>query len=143
LVGYRYYDTKQVEPQFPFGFGLSYTTFAYSDLKVIPHTVKGKPGYVVSFDIQNTGNRVGAESAQVYVKAMHPSVMMPEKELKGFTKVSLNAGEKKRVSVVLDSNAFSYYNTDLKKFVVDKGAYQIIVGASSRDLKLKGKVTVN
>jgi beta-glucosidase len=143
LVGYRYYDTKHVEPQFPFGYGLSYTTFAYSDLKVVPHAVNGKPGYVASFDIQNTGKRAGAESAQVYVKALHPSVMMPEKELKGFTKVSLKVGEKKRVSVVLDSDAFSYYNTDQKKFVVDKGAYQIIVGASSRDLKLKGKVTVS
>ncbi len=142
LVGYRYYDTKHVEPQFPFGYGLSYTTFAYSDLKVAPHAVNGKPGYVVSFDIKNIGKRAGAESAQVYVKALHPSVEMPEKELKGFTKVSLKAGEKKRVSVVLNSDAFSYYNTDLKKFVVDKGAYQIIVGASSRDLKLKENISV-
>jgi beta-glucosidase len=142
LVGYRYYDTKRMEPQFPFGYGLSYTTFAYDNLRVSSQSVKGNSGYQVSFDIKNTGKKAGAEVAQVYVKAMHSSVDMPEKELKGFTRVFLRAGERKRVSLSLDSDAFSYYNTDQKKFVVDKGDYQIIVGASSRDLKLKGNVTV-
>lgn len=142
LVGYRYYDTKQIEPQFPFGYGLSYTTFGYENLKIVSQTVKGSPGYQVSFDMKNTGKKAGAEIAQVYIKALHSSVDMPEKELKGFTRVLLKAGEKKRISLSLDSDAFSYYNTNLKKFVVDKGAYQIIVGASSRDLKLKKNVTV-
>lgn len=142
LVGYRYYDTKQIEPQFPFGYGLSYTTFAYENLKVVLQAEKGNPGYQVSFDIKNTGKKAGAEIAQVYIKALHSSVDMPEKELKGFTRVLLKAGEKKRISLSLDSDAFTYYNTNLKKFVVDKGAYQIIIGASSRDLKLKKNVTV-
>lgn len=142
LVGYRYYDTKHVEPQFPFGFGLSYTTFAYSGLRIVPQTIKGGQGYQVSFEIQNTGKRDGAEVAQVYVKALHPSVMMPEKELKGFTRVYLKAGEKKRVSVLLNSDAFSYFNVRQNKFLVDKGVYKIIVGASSRDLKLNGAVSV-
>lgn len=142
LVGYRYYDTKKVEPQFPFGFGLSYSSFAYSNLKIASHPVKGKPGYTVSFTVKNTGKRDGAEVAQVYVSALKSKVERPEKELKGFMKVFLKAGEMKQVSVNLDSNAFAYYQVSSGRFVVDKGAYKVIVGASSRDLRLKDKVTI-
>jgi len=141
LVGYRYYDTKKVEPQFPFGFGLSYTTFAYSNLSVVP--VKNiTDEYTVSFDIQNTGKVAGAEAAQIYVRPIDSKVSRPDKELKGFSKVFLNPGEKKRVSVVLKADAFAYFQTALNEFVVDKGQYELIVGASSQDLKLKKMINI-
>ena len=142
LVGYRYYDTKKVEPQFPFGFGLSYTTFAYSGLKIIPSQINGKTEYTVSFMLKNTGTRDGAEAAQVYVGALDSKVERPEKELKGFVKVFLKAGEARQVSVKLDSSSFAYYDIHSKRFVVSKGLYEIVVGASSRDLRLKDKVNI-
>ncbi|MDP4206066.1 MAG: glycoside hydrolase family 3 C-terminal domain-containing protein [Bacteroidota bacterium] len=141
LVGYRYYDTKKVAPLFPFGFGLSYTTFAYSNLSVVPATNVTNE-FTVSFEIQNTGKVAGAEAAQVYVRPLNAKVFRPYKELKGFTKVTLKPGEKKRVSVVLNADAFAYFQTTLNKFVVDKGQYEVIVGASSKDLKLRKVINV-
>lgn len=138
-IGYRYYDSSTVKPLFPFGFGLSYTTFAYSGLKL---SSNGTTDVTVTFTIKNTGKYDGAESAQVYVHQKQSPVARPIKELKGFAKVFLKKGESRTVTVTLDASAFSYYKTDKKAFGFDPGSFEIIVGASSEDLRLKGDVTV-
>jgi beta-glucosidase len=138
LVGYRWYDTRKIEPLFPFGYGLSYTTFKYSKLKVVSQMDSKDPAVTVEFALANTGKRAGAEVAQVYVQELHPSVTRPLRELKGFAKVSLKPGEKQTVSVRLDRHAFAHYDPDKKGWVADKGDYKIIVGSSSRDLQLQG-----
>ena len=119
---------------FPFGFGLSYTAFKYSDLKVSDQEV--------SFTLANTGDRDGAEVAQVYVSAVQPSVYRPAKELKGFRKVFLKAGESTQVTIPLDDKAFRYFNTKTNRFETDGGEYEILVGASVADIRLTGKVQV-
>ena len=139
LVGYRWFDTKNIEPLFPFGYGLSYTTFKYSNLKLVPAHDASGPLVTVEFELANTGSRAGAEVAQVYVQEASPSLPRPLKELKGFKKVFLQPGEKQKVSVTLDRNAFAHYDPDKKGWVADKGAYKILVGSSSRDLLLDGK----
>jgi beta-glucosidase len=138
LVGYRWFDTKKIEPLFPFGYGLSYTTFQYSNLKLISGPAGVGAAVTVEFDLANTGSRAGAEVAEVYVRELHPALPRPFKELKGFKKVSLQPGEKQRVSIILDRNAFAHYDPDKKGWVADKGAYRIFVGSSSRDLRLSG-----
>jgi beta-glucosidase len=139
LVGYRWFDTKNIEPLFPFGHGLSYTTFKYSNLNLAPARDASGPPVTVEFELANTGSRAGAEVVQVYVQETSPSLPRPLKELKGFKKVFLQPGEKQKVSVVLDRNAFAYYDPDKKAWVADKGAYKILVGSSSRDLRLDGE----
>jgi beta-glucosidase len=136
LVGYRWFDTKHIEPQFPFGFGLSYTSFAYSNLKLVD---TGTSGAMVTaqFDLTNTGSRDGAEVAELYVHQDNPGLPRPDKELKGFKKVFLKAGETQTVSIPLDRAAFAYYDPAKKSWVAEKGAFQILVGGSSRDLPLK------
>jgi beta-glucosidase len=134
-LGYRYYDESMIKPQFPFGFGLSYTTFDYSDLRIVAGT--GKANVSVSFTIKNTGNYDGAESSQVYVSQPNAPVKRPLKELKGFSKVFLKKGESKTVTVKLDPGAFSYYKIDKKAFGYDAGDFEISVGSSSVDSKLK------
>ena len=133
FIGYRYYDTADVEVQFPFGFGLSYTTFEYSNLKV---TDDG-----VSFTVTNTGKRDGAEIAQLYVGRKHSAVIRPRKELKGFSKVWLKAGESKEVSISFDDKTFRYFSTVSNKWEVEGGEYQIYVGGNVRDIALEGAVT--
>jgi beta-glucosidase len=143
LVGYRWFDTKHIEPQFPFGFGLSYTTFEYSNLKLIESGSDSVQTIVTAqFDIKNTGSRPGAEVAQLYVHQDNPGLPRPEKELKGFKKVLLQPGETQTVSIPLDDAAFAYYNPDKKSWVAEKGAFQILVGGSSRDLPLKDEFTL-
>jgi beta-glucosidase len=137
-VGYRYFDTYKVEPEFPFGFGLSYTQFEYSNLKL---QVSGKK-VSVSFSLKNTGKVAGAEVAQVYVHDVASNLPRPEKELKGFEKVFLKPGESKQISVVLDESAFQYFNDVLNKWVLEPGTFEIIVGSSSRDKKLSGKINL-
>ncbi len=134
LVGYRWFDTKHIEPLFPFGYGLSYTMFKYSNLKLIPG--EGANVVTVQFDLQNTGTRDGAEVAQVYVHQNHPGVPRPEKELKGFQKVFLKAGQTQTVSIPLGHGAFEYYQPEQKQWVGDKDNFTILVGGSSRDLAL-------
>jgi beta-glucosidase len=135
-VGYRYYDTYSVEPQFAFGHGLSYSSFGYSDLK-ITSTSKGA---VVSFTIKNTAKIGGAEVAQVYVSQENSMLPRPKKELKGFQKVYLKPGEQKTITINLNKDAFQYYNDVQGKWMLDGGNYNIIVGSSSRDIRLTGKV---
>lgn len=137
LVGYRWYDAKHVEPQFPFGFGLSYTTFKYSNLKLIP--AEGTNEIVtVQFELENTGKRAGAEVAQLYVHEEHPRLMRPEKELKGFKKVFLQPGEKQAVSIPLNQAAFAYYDDGRKSWVAQNDRFEILTGSSSRDIRLRG-----
>lgn len=133
-VGYRYFESVGEPVLFPFGFGLSYTTFAYSDLSVSDKEV--------SFTITNTGSRDGAEVAQVYVSAVNPKIYRPKKELKGFAKVFLKAGESKKVKIELDDKAFRYFNTKTDRFEIDGGTYDILVGASVADIRLSGQVQV-
>ncbi len=134
LVGYRWFDTKKIEPQFPFGFGLSYTTFKYSELKLIP----GTNGIVTAqFEIENTGKVAGAEVAQLYVHEKNPSLMRPEKELKGFKKVFLKPGEKQTVSIPLNQSAFSYFDDTKKSWVAQADDFEILIGSSSRDIRLR------
>ena len=139
LVGYRWFDTKDIKPLFPFGYGLSYTTFKYSNLNLVPGPEALGAPVTVEFELVNTGKRAGAEVAQVYVQEASPSLPRPLKELKGFKKVLLQPGEKQKVSLILDRNAFAHYDPDKKGWVADKGDYKILVGSSSRDLLLDGK----
>jgi beta-glucosidase len=136
LVGYRWFDTKKIEPLFPFGFGLSYTTFTYSGLKLV-HGKGPNHEVEVEFEISNTGKREGAEVVQVYIEPMKPTVARPVKELKSFAKVILKPGEKKTVSLRLGSDAFAYYQPNQKGWVAEKGDYQVLVGSSSRDIRLR------
>lgn len=141
FTGYRGYDKKGVEPLFPFGFGLSYTTFEYGNLEV--KCVDKKQGVVrLSFDVTNSGSRDGAEVAQVYVRDVKSSLERPLKELKGFDKVMLKAGESRRVSIELDGESFRYFNPEKHEWVLELGEFEIWVGASSKDIKLKGSVVL-
>jgi beta-glucosidase len=132
LVGYRWYDTKKIKPLYSFGFGLSYTTFAFSNLNV--QKGAGKQA-TVTVTLKNTGKTDGAEVVQVYVKQEKPSVERPEKELKAFKKVFLKAGESKKISLLLNQSAFSYYDDKKHGWVADSGRYDILVGNSSADIK--------
>ena len=136
LVGYRWYDTKDIEPEFPFGFGLSYTTFEYSNLQLVPG---GTNGSVVTakFDIANTGSRAGAEVAELYLHQDRPSLPRPIKELKGFTKVLLKPGEKRTVAIPLDQRAFAFYDASKASWVAEADNFEILVGSSSRDIRLR------
>lgn len=138
LVGYRYFDTKKVEPLFAFGHGLSYTTFEFGNLTV----AKATKGAVVKFTLKNTGSVAGAEVAQVYVKDNEASVERPDKELKGFSKVFLQPGESKEVEITLGEDAFQFYDEVKKQWVVEPGKFTILVGSSSRDIKVTGEVAL-
>jgi beta-glucosidase len=149
FVGYRGYERSGTRPLFPFGYGLSYTTFAYSALNI--KAVAGRqtdgtrtsPAYEVSFNIKNTGSRAGAEVAQVYVGDTHAKVTRPATELKGFVKVSLSKGETKRVSVILDARALAYYDTSAKGWRADAGEFNILVGRSSEEITLRGSLRLS
>ena len=141
-VGYRYYDKADVDVQFPFGFGLSYTTFEYSDLQLSAKEINEEDGLTVSLKVKNTGDVAGAEVVQLYVQDVESTVFRPVKELKGFTKVFLEAGEEKTVEFNLDSRAFAYYNVSISDWHVESGDFKILIGASSRDIRLEDTVNV-
>jgi beta-glucosidase len=148
-VGYRYFDTKQVEPQFPFGFGLSYTTFAYGNLQVVERITPGKPAgktgttdFIVHADIKNSGSRAGAEVVQLYIHDDHSKIDRPVHELKGFDRVELKPGETKTVEFTVDRAALSYWSPEKRTWVADPGEFEVQIGASSRDIRLKGKLTL-
>lgn len=141
-IGYRYYDTANKDVQFPFGYGLSYTKFEYSDIKLSKKSIKDTDTLNVSFKIKNVGSVAGAEVAQVYVSDKESTIFRPKKELKGFTKVFLEAGEEKTVSVELDKRAFAYYNININDWHVESGDFDILVGASSKDIRLTATVKV-
>lgn len=134
FVGYRYYDTSKVRVQYPFGYGLSYTEFTYSDLKV---TDQG-----AEFVIANTGSMDGAEVAQLYVGAPNKRIFRPDKELKGFQKVFLKAGEQKKVTIPFDDKTFRYWNTKTNSWEIEAGEYTVYIGANVADIRLEEKVLV-
>jgi beta-glucosidase len=136
LVGYRWFDTKQIEPQFPFGAGLSYTTFKYSNLKLVPSDDTNTT-VTAQFEIQNTGSVPGAEVAQLYVHQQNPRLQRPEKELKGFRKIVLKPGETKTISIPLNRSAFAFYDPAKPGWVAEPDQFEIAIGSSSRDLRLK------
>lgn len=132
FTGYRWYDQNNIEPLFPFGHGLSYTRFEYSDLKIS----KSGSNLQVTFSVKNTGDRDGAEAAQLYVKDSASSVARPPKELKGFKKVFLKKGESKTVTIELNPSAFSFWHPNTKQWTLEPGAFEILIGTSSRDIRL-------
>lgn len=135
FIGYRYYDTKNVPVQFPFGYGLSYTTFDYSNPQVSASTFKDSDGVTVSVDISNTGNIVAKEIVQIYVHDCEAGLIRPDKELKGFSKVELQPGETKTVSIELDFRAFAYYHPEYKQWITEDGDFDILIAASSSDIR--------
>ena len=141
-IGYRYYDSANEDVVFPFGYGLSYTTFEYSDIKLSADSIKDTDTLTVSFKVKNTGEVAGAEIAQVYVADKESTIFRPTKELKGYKKVFLNAGEEKEVSVELSKRAFAFYNVNINDWCVESGDFDIMVCASSRDVKLTATVNV-
>jgi beta-glucosidase len=149
FVGYRGYEHNGTKPLFPFGYGLSYTSFKYGNLAIKPVDSDAKnngfstPLYQVSFDVTNTGTLAGADVAQVYVAEAHPKVPRPAKELKGFARINLKPGETKTATVILDGRAFSYYDANAKSWRADPGEYQILVGRSSQDIPLHSGVTLS
>jgi beta-glucosidase len=139
LVGYRWYDTKKVEPLYCFGYGLSYTTFSYQKLSA---QKSGDKQATVKFTLKNTGNAAGAEVVQLYVKQEKPSVERPDKELKAFQKVYLKAGESKEITFKLNKGAFSYYDEKQHAWVADAGKYDVLIGSSSRDIRASRSIVL-
>ena len=137
FIGYRYYDKVERNVRFPFGFGLSYTSFEYSDIKLKKKNLTKGEGAKVTFTIKNTGDVAGSEIAQVYVAKPESKIFRAPKELKGFVKIHLEPGEEKKVSVELDDRAFAFWNTATEDWCVESGEYKILVGASSRDIRLE------
>ncbi len=138
FVGYRHFDKNNIEPLFPFGYGLSYTNFDYQNLKL----EQDGDNVIASFDLKNTGELEGAETAQLYVNDVESSVERPVKELKGFAKVNLKPGETKNLKITLNKNAFMFYNADMHKWTFEPGKFEIMIGSSSRDIHLKEKITL-
>ena len=142
FIGYRGYEKNHIQPLFPFGFGLSYTSFAFSNLKIAPPIFNGHAPVKVSFTVTNTGNRAGAEVAQLYVGQQTPTIVRPMKELKGFEKVNLNPGQSTKVTLSLDQRSFAYFNTTNEKWDPVPGVYNVVVGDSSANTPLQGQVTL-
>jgi len=146
FVGYRGYEKNGIKPQFPFGYGLSYTNFSYGNLSIQQGITKGgSPEFwwaEVSFDVANNGNRPGSEVAQVYVGDSHSKVSRPLKELQGSDKVDLKPGETKRVKVMLSARSLSYYDVKTKKWRAEPGDFDVLVGPSSAKIELRGKITL-
>jgi beta-glucosidase len=142
FVGYRGYEKSGVKPLFPFGFGLSYTTFSYKNISVSPAQGSLDQPIKVSFDVKNTGRRPGAEVAELYVGDAHAKVPRPAKELKDFARIDLKPGETRRVTLTLDRRAFSYYDVDKKDWAADPGKFEILVGGSSDKIQLHGEFTL-
>jgi beta-glucosidase len=142
FIGYRYYDVKKAAVLFPFGFGLSYTTFAYGNARVAKKNFKDVDGVTVSVDVTNTGHVAGKEVVQVYVHDRSSSLRRPEKELKGFAKVELQPGETKTVSIALDFRAFAFYHPAYKQWITENGDFDLLIGASSADIRQSVAVTL-
>lgn len=142
FVGYRYYDKKKSDVLFPFGHGLSYTTFEYSDIKLDKTSMKDTDTLTVSAKIKNTGSVFGKEAVQLYVAPKTDGIIRPVRELKGFEKTGLKPGEEKTVIFTLSKRDFAYWNTDLSDWHVLKGKYDIELGSSSRDIRLSASVEI-
>ena len=138
-IGYRHYDTRKITPLFPFGHGLSYTEFEYSELKLKSDT----KGITVKCDIENTGKFAGSEVVQIYIRDIESSIDRPEKELKAFKKIFLNPGEKKSIDIKITKDDLSFFSEELKKWVFEPGKFEILVGSSSRDIRLKEFISMD
>lgn len=143
FVGYRYYDKKAMDVLFPFGYGLSYTNFEYSNLKISKNEIDDTEKVTVSVNIKNIGDVFGKEIVQLYIRDKESSVTRAEKELKGFEKIGLEPGEEKEVTFILNKRSFAYYNVDLGDWHVESGEFEILIGKSSREIVLKEVITVN
>jgi len=144
FIGYRGYDHSGIQPLFPFGFGLSYTTFSFSNLSISPASYDGTQPVTVTFTVTNTGNVAGAEVAQLYVGEKKPPLPRPVRELKGFQKVLLQPGQSQQVTLQLDQRSFAYWNINKEKWDAPKDTYNVWVGSSSQlsDLTLQGQVSL-
>ncbi len=142
FLGYRWYEAKEIKPLFPFGHGLSYTGFEYSELKLDKKTIGEGETLNVTVSVKNTGKRPGKEIVQLYVRDLKSSVVRPVKELKGFCKLSLKPGEQKQAEFTLDKRAFAYYDEDFREWAVETGEFEIMIGRSSADIALKETVLV-
>jgi len=138
FIGYRHYDTNHVEPRFPFGHGLSYTSFTYKDLMLDPGQLSGDGIIHVSFDVTNSGARAGAEVVQLYIKDVLASLPRPSKELKGFKRIVLPPGQTERVTFAITKSDLSYFNEAQNAWIAEDGEFEVLVGGSSRDIKLQG-----
>jgi beta-glucosidase len=143
FLGYRHFDKSTTKPLFPFGYGLSYTSFSYKNLAISPPSSDQDPQVSVSFDVTNTGAGAGADVAEAFVGDRHAAVPRPVKELKGFAKVSLNPGETKTVTIKLDRRAFSYYDVEKHAWTVAPGDFDLFIARSAADIELTGKVTLH
>jgi beta-glucosidase len=142
FIGYRFYDFEEMPVLFPFGYGLSYTTFSYSNAKVSTKTFKDVDGLTVTMDVTNTGKFAGKEIVQIYVHDHKSGLVRPEKELKGFAKVGLQPGETRSVSIPLDFRAFAYYHPEYKQWITEDGEFDILIAASAADIRKTLTVTL-
>jgi beta-glucosidase len=142
FTGYRHFDRARIEPRFAFGFGLSYTTFQHSGLKLSRERLSAGQSLELSLDVTNTGSRAGADVVQVYVRDVACRLPRPEKELKGFARVLLEPGETKRVSVVLKQDAFEYYDPEQRSWVIEPGEFEVLVGASATDIRNRARFVI-
>lgn len=139
FVGYRHFDKEDIEPLFPFGHGLSYTKFSYSDIKITPRKVSKEKNVEVSFNLKNSGLREGAEIVQLYLQDIESSVERPSKELKGFQKVYLKPGEEKRISLTIKSSDMKFFDICRKSWMAEAGKFKAMLGSSSRDIRIEGE----
>ena len=139
FVGYRYYDKKEVEPLFPFGYGLSYTTFAYRNLSLNASQFGSGDEIKITLEVENTGARAGAEIVQCYVRDIESRLVRPIKELKSFAKIFLQPGEVKQVSLILNRDSLAYYDDKAMAWVTDPGDFEVLIGSSSRDIHLHSR----
>jgi beta-glucosidase len=142
FIGYRYYDAKEMPVLFPFGYGLSYTTFAYSNATVSAKTFKDVDGITITVDVTNTGDVAGKEIVQLYVRDQQSGLVRPHKELKGFAKVELQPNETKTVSIPLNFRAFAFYHPEYKQWITEDGDFDILIAASATDIRQKLTVTL-
>jgi len=143
FVGYRYYDKKLIEPLFPFGHGLSYTSFAYDNLRLSAPDLNPGEKLLASIDVKNTGDREGREVVQLYIRDAESSLVRPPKELKGFQKINLKPGETKTIHFEVDETALSFYSPAEQRWVAEPGEFEILIGSSSRDIRAAGSFILN
>jgi beta-glucosidase len=143
FVGYRYYDLKKIAPLFPFGFGLSYTTFTYDNLRLDKAAYSLGEPISVSVDVTNSGSRAGQEVVQLYLRDVESRLVRPDKELKAYAKVALEPGETQTVTMSLDARSLSYYDDALPGWVAEAGAFEVLVGASSRDIRCTAQLMLD
>lgn len=143
FVGYRYYERKKIEPLFPFGYGLSYTSFEHTNLRVSQSTLTDEETLEVSVTVRNTGAYAGKEVVQLYLRDVEASVARPEKELKAFATLALEPGETRDVQLLLQPRDFAFYDSELQRWRVETGEFQLLIGKSSREITLSESVTVN